>query len=183
MLHNLQLAHGERHCRHITTAPPANPYTPSCQQGNASSIAGAHPPSPCFGRPVLSPWENKDRTSGVSRFDVERLAIPDYHGKENGVGMLNAGYLQRCGYHMISSDDVVTCYNEIILGHWKIWDGWHNPVTNTWGPQVDCILLKSFKLFPFLESMATEDVVNFYDRFYELSTRHLFAIVPFNAIV
>ncbi len=114
---------------------------------------------------------------------MEHLAIPDYHGKENGVGMLNAGYLQRCGYHMNSSDNVVTCYNEIISGHWKIQDGWHNPVTNTWGPQVDHILLKSFKLFPFLESTATEDVVNFYNRFYKLLTSHLFAIMPFDAII
>jgi hypothetical protein len=34
-----------------------------------------------------------------------------------------------------------------------------------------------------LDSMATEEVVNFYDRFYTFSTCHLFAIMPFNAIV
>jgi hypothetical protein len=109
---------------------------------------------------------------------MERLAIPHYHGKENGVALLDTSYLV-----MISTDDVVTCFNDIILAHCQIQTMWHNPVANTYGPQVDCILLKSFKLFPVLESTVTEDVVNFYDWFQELSTSHLLAVMPFDAIM
>jgi regulator of sigma D len=77
---------------------------------------------------------------------------------------------------MILTKDVVTCFNDMISAHRCIWEFWHNPVMNTFGPQVDRILLKSFKLFPQLDSTATEDVVNFYDRLQELSTSHLIAI-------
>ena len=114
---------------------------------------------------------------------MERLAIPHYHGKENGVALLNTSYLVRCGFNMISTDDVVTCFNDIILAHCQIQTMWHNPVANTYGPHVDCILLKSFKLFPILELIVTEDVVNFYERFQELSTSHLLAVMPFDGIV
>jgi hypothetical protein len=111
------------------------------------------------------------------------MAIPDYHWKENGVGDLAPGFLAKCGYNMISINNVVTCFNEIIYAHRCIWETWHNPVANTYGPQIDCILLKSLKLFPNLESTATEDIVNFYNRFQELSTSHLLAVMPFNAIM
>jgi hypothetical protein len=122
------------------------------------------PSSPCLGGPILSPRKNKDRMSGVSCFNVGRLAIPHYHGKENGVALLNTSYLVRCGFNMISTDDVVTCFNDIISAHRRNRDTWQNQVAYTYGPQVDYILLKSFKLFPILESMVTEDIVNFYDR-------------------
>ncbi len=146
---------------------------------------GGRPPSPCLGGPILSLCKNKDWTSGVSRFDIERLAIPHYHGKENGVALLDTSYLVRCRFNMISTDDVVTCFNDIILAHRQIQDTWHNPMTNTYGLQVDHIFLKSFKLFPILESTVMEDVVivNFYDWFQELFTSHLLAVMPFNGIV
>jgi hypothetical protein len=60
---------------------------------------------------------------------------------------------------------------------------WHNPVANTYGPQVDRILLKLFKLFPTLDSTITKDLVHFYDRFQELTTSHLIALMPFDAVV
>ena len=84
---------------------------------------------------------------------------------------------------MVSLDDVVGSLNDIVTVHHRISDTWTNPSTNTSGPQVDRILLKSFKLFPTLESLATEDVVGFYDRFQELSTSHLLALMPFDSIV
>ncbi len=141
------------------------------------------PPSPCLGGPILSPCKKKDWMSGVSCFDVEQLSIPLYHGKENGVALLNTGYLVHCGFNMISTDDGVMCFSNIILAHCRIQDMWHSSVANTYGPQVDCILLKSFQLFPILELTTTEDVVNFYDQFQELSTSHLLAVMPFDAIV
>jgi hypothetical protein len=60
---------------------------------------------------------------------------------------------------------------------------WHNPVANTHGPQVNHILLKLFKLFPTLDSTITEDVIHIYDRFQELTTSHLIALMPFGAVV
>ncbi len=114
---------------------------------------------------------------------MERLAITLYHGNKNGVALLNTGYLVCCGFNMISTDDVVTCFNDIILARCRIRDTWHNPVANTYGPQLDPILLKSFKLFPILELAATEDIVNFYDQFQELSSSHHLAVMPFDAIV
>jgi hypothetical protein len=60
---------------------------------------------------------------------------------------------------------------------------WHNASSHTYGPQIDRILLKSFQLFPQLESMSTDEVVNFYDCFQELSNPHLMALMPFDSIV
>jgi len=84
---------------------------------------------------------------------------------------------------MVSSDDVVGSLNEIVAVHRRISDTWTHPSTNTSGPQVDRILLKSFKLFPTLQSLAPDDVVGFYDPFQELSTSHLLALIPFDSIV
>jgi hypothetical protein len=111
------------------------------------------------------------------------MAIPDCHRKENGVDDLTPGSLAKCGYNMISTNDIVSCFNYIITAHCCFWETWHNPIANTYGPKIDRILLKSFKLFPNSESTSTEDVVNFYGRFQELSTSHLLAVMPFNAIM
>ena len=101
----------------------------------------------------------------------------------HGVDPLTMGFLANCGFNMVSSDDVVGSLNDIVTVHRRISDTWTNPSTNTSGPQVDRFLLKSFKLFPTLKSLATEDVVGFYDRFQELSTSHLLALMPFDSIV
>jgi hypothetical protein len=139
--------------------------------------------SPHLGGPILFPRQQKDRTPGVSRFDVERLATPEYHGDKDSIVELTASFLRNCGYNMISTKDVVRCFIDIISAHRRIRESWHNLVTNTFGPQVDRILLKSFKLFPQLDSKATKDVVNFYNCLQELSTSHLLTIMPFNAII
>jgi hypothetical protein len=60
---------------------------------------------------------------------------------------------------------------------------WHNPIANTFGPQVNRILEKSLKLFPVLESTGTEDVVKFYDHFQETASDHLLALMLFDAIM
>jgi hypothetical protein len=99
------------------------------------------------------------------------------------VASLDTSYLVHCGFNMILTDNVITCFNDIILARRQIQDMWHNLVANTYGPQVDSILLKSFKLFPILESTVTEDVVTFYDQVQELSTSHLLAVMPCDAIV
>jgi hypothetical protein len=57
------------------------------------------------------------------------------------------------------------------------------PCQKKHGTQVDRILLKSFKLFPQLDLMATNNVVNFYNHLQELLTSHLLSIMPFDAFI
>ena len=140
-------------------------------------------PSHCTGGKILTPREHQERIKGANRFNIEGLAHPLYHGKTHGIDPLTMGFLANCGFTMVSSDDVVGSLNDIVTVHRRISDTWTNPSTNTSGPQVDRILLKSFKLFPTLKSLATEDVVGFYDRFQELSPSHLLALMPFDSIV
>jgi hypothetical protein len=119
--------------------------------------------------PVVTPHdsnqENKARKPGTSRLNILGLAMGKYHIDSNGVHMLMMGILVNCGYNRIVSEDVVTRYNDIIAAHHHILDLWHNPTAHTFGPQVSRILLKSFKLFPTLDSTGTDNVVNFYNWF------------------
>ncbi len=165
------------------TTVPTNPYTLDHRIHINTTKADVRPPTPCLGGPILTPLANKAQRTGVSRFDVERLATPEYHGRMNGVAILDAAYFERCGFNMISTDNVVMCYNNIISAHRCIQDCWINPHTNTYGPQVDRILMKSFELFPKLESTDTVDVVDFYDRFQELSASHLLAVMLYDGVV
>ncbi len=103
--------------------------------------------------------------------------------ERNGVPDLNPGFLKKCGYNMISLENVVTCYNTIITAHCCIHETWHNPTTNTYGLQIDRILLKSFQLFPKLDSSTTKDVINYYNHFQELAMGHLMAVMPYDTIV
>jgi hypothetical protein len=82
-----------------------------------------------------------------------------------------------------TSDDIVTCFNVIISTHKGVYQLWTNTTSNTSKPQVDCILQKSLKLFPALDSTSTNDVVDFYDRLHEVSSSHLIAIMPFDAVM
>ena len=168
---------------HPVSRPPQitpPPYTPTA---SAEAPIVDRPSSPSTGGTLLSPRANQERTKGVNRFDIEGLAYRPYHGKTHGVNPLTMGFLANCGFNMMSSDDVVGSLNDIVTVHRRISDTWTHPSNNTSGPQVDRILLKSFKLFPTLKSLATEDVVGFYDRFQELSTSHLLALMPFDSIV
>jgi hypothetical protein len=59
----------------------------------------------------------------------------------------------------------------------------HHTTANTFGPQVNRILQKSLNLFPVLDSTLTADAVEFYDCLQETAADHLFALMPFDAIV
>ena len=168
--------------RPVTRPPHITPprYTPPAYAADPTVV---RPPSPSNGGKVLTPREHQECTKGVNRFNIEGLAHPPYHGKTHGVDPLTMGFLGNCGFNMVSSNDVIGSLNDIVTVHRPISDTWTNPSTNTSGPQVDRFLLKSCKLFPTLKSLATEDVVGFYDRFQELSTSHLLALMPFDSIV
>jgi hypothetical protein len=78
------------------------------------------PTSPCLGGPILLPRTHQDRTKGINRFDIESLAHPHYHGREDGVKTLTAGFLKRFGYNMLSSDNIFRSFNEIIAAHCRL---------------------------------------------------------------
>ena len=174
-------------------SPPVNPYTPS----RTLAAPTITPPrvettytddfpadmAPNNGGPILSPRAQEDRTRGRNRFDLAAMANPPYHGNADGTRQLTFGFLENCGYNTLTSDDIVGSLNEIIALHGRIRDTWFNASANTYGPQIDRILLKSFKLFPTLDSVATADVVDFYDRLQELSNPHLLPLIPFDSII
>jgi hypothetical protein len=125
------------------------------------------------------------RTLGASRFDVMKLASAEYHYGMDGVEDLNEKFIQDCGYGIVKAtvEDVVVCFNDIIMVHRKVRDLWHNSYAHTLGPQVSTILTKHVKVFPELESLVVEEVVAFYDRLQEVGSNYLIALMPFDAIV
>jgi hypothetical protein len=133
--------------------------------------------------PRLGDREHRARQLGVSRFDILGLAHSTYHAGADGFPTLTSGVLCKIGYNKISSSDVVSCHNDIIAVHRRILELWHNPVSHTFGPQVDRIITKSLKLLPTLASLTTENVVDFYDRLQESTTGLIIAIMPFDAIM
>jgi hypothetical protein len=133
--------------------------------------------------PRLGDREHRARQLGVSRFDILGLAHSTYHAGADGFPTLTSGVLSKIGYNKISSSDVVSCHNDIIAVHRRILELWHNPVSHTFGPQVDRIITKSLKLLPSLTSLMTENVVDFYDRLQESTTGLIIAIMPFDAIM
>ena len=114
-----------------------------------------------------------------------RLATEAYHVGMDGCAILAEDVLQDCGYAHIkaSVEDVVVCYNDIIMVHNKVRELWYNAYAHTLGPQVDKILHKSILVFPKLTSMRVEDVVGFYDHLQEVSMGYSLALLPFDAIV
>jgi hypothetical protein len=125
------------------------------------------------------------RTLGASCFDVIQLATKDYHGGMDGVVNLMEEDIRVCGYGQVkaTAEDVVVCYNDIILAHRKVSELWHNGYTHTFGPQVDKILQKFLSVFPRLESTRVDDVVAFYDRLQEVTLGYIIAITSFDTIV
>jgi len=125
------------------------------------------------------------RTLGTSRFNVIRLVTEEYHVGMDGCATLTEDVLQDCRYTQIkaSVEDVVICYNGIILVHNKVRELWYNAYAHTLGPQVDKILHKSISVFPKLASMRVEDVIGFYDRLQDVSMGYSLALMSFDAIV
>ncbi len=83
---NTRHAYKESCQRCLAMGPPANPYTPmqlprvdmamSAVVGALGDLGHNCTHSPCLGGPILSPQQQKDRTPGVSRFDIKQLAPP-----------------------------------------------------------------------------------------------------------
>ena len=173
-------------------APVVSPYRPSLRQKTIpKALHGSHPasrptvnttPPPtsvqraCIRGGAITSPRHSDRaihplSLGASRFDVICLVEKDYHAGMDGCDNLTEEFLQDCGYAHIKAliQDVVVCFNDIILVHNKVRELWYNAYAHTSGPQVDKILHKSISVFPQLASMRVKDVVGFYDRLQEVS--------------
>jgi hypothetical protein len=138
--------------------------------------------------PIISPC-NQDRDSCArelcaNQSDITTLANAPYHcGINEGINPLTSSVLATIGYNNIGLEDVIACHNNIIDTHCRTLQWWHNPTANTFGPQVNCILQKSHKLFPVLESTLTADAVEFYNQLQETALDHLLALMLFDAIM
>jgi hypothetical protein len=164
------------------------------QSAHRSAIDTSHTPPRdqhprVVGGAIISP-QHSDRAIhacllGASCFDVIRLVTGDYHISMDGCEALTEEILQDCGYSHIkaSVEDVVVCFNDIILVHNKVQELWYNAYAHTLGPQVDKILHKSLSVFPKLASLKVDDVIGFYDCLQEVSMGYSLALMPFDAIV
>ena len=125
------------------------------------------------------------RTLGASRFDVMKLASEGYHSGMDRVDILTERFIQDCGYGIVKAtmEDIVVCFNNIIMVHRKVRDLWHNNYAHTMGPQVSTILSKHIKVFPKLDSLGMEEMVDFYNRLQEVGSNYVIALMPFDAIV
>ena len=79
-------------------------------------------------------------------------------------------------------DDILLCFNEIILIHKVVVQGWRNPWTQFCGPVVEYILEKALPVFPRLHSLDVADAVKFYDGLQKISMRYLLPLMPFNSV-
>ncbi len=132
----------------LPNQPPGRSPPPPAHGSSRSTVPTEHTPvTPLTGGLISSPCnmdrERHARQLKASRFDISALAHSDYHGGCDGFSYITAAYLQSCGYTSFSSDDVVTCFNDVILAHERVYTLWTNTTTNTAGPQVDRILQKS----------------------------------------
>jgi hypothetical protein len=141
------------------------------------------------GGPIRSPRasdrERLARSLKTSRFDLAALAHSDYHGGSDGVSALTIGFIHECGYDSISveaSEDVLLCYNDIILVHRKVVAGWTNYRTGRSGPTVEYIIEKALVNFPKLRNQDARAAVDFYDKLQKLSAGYLLPLMPFDAI-
>jgi hypothetical protein len=180
-----------QHPPQTATPPRDTPANPSAHPQTATPPqyipVASHDSTTTPGGPIVSPRqgdrEGQARRLGASRFDIVRLATPDYHIGTHGVAMLTHAILVKCGYNQIASSDVVTCHNDIIAVHRRVWELWYNPSSHTYGPQVERIVTKSLKLLPTLDLAATETMVDFYDRLQESASGLAIAIMPFDTVM
>jgi hypothetical protein len=86
-----------------------------------------------------------------SHFDLAGLAHADYHVDEDGVEVLTKRIISNCGYksiHVDHPDDILLCYNEIILLHKVVVQGWRNPWMQFCGPLWNTPLRRRFQSSP-----------------------------------
>ncbi len=135
--------------------------------------------------PCLVDRAHYARKKNKSHFDSAGLAHADYHVDEDSVEVLTKCIISNCGYkstHADHPDDIPLCFNEIILLHKVVVQGWRSPWTQFCGPVVEYILKKVLPVFPCLYSLDVADAVKFYDGLQKISMRYLLPLMPFNSI-
>jgi hypothetical protein len=106
-------------------------------------------------------WERK-----TSRYDIVNLATPRYHGNDKGVMVLSEKFICNCGYNSFSPEsmeEVLFCYNDIMMVHQKVIAGWVNSCSGQSSPSVKYILEKALNL-PELHYPVALEMVDFYDK-------------------
>jgi hypothetical protein len=140
------------------------------------------------GGPIVSPCHSNKakhvQTLGAGCFNIIKLATKEYHVGMDGVSTLSKKLIQECGYGTVKAtvEDIVVCFNDIIMVHHRVHELWYNSFAHTMEPQVK-ILSKSLSVIQKLTTLKVEDVVNFYDRLQEVSMNYAIALMPFDAVV
>ncbi len=99
--------------------------------------------------------------------------------------LLKEKIIHNCGYksiHVDHPEDILLCFNEIILIHKTVVQGWRNPWTQFCGPVVEYILEKALPVFPRLHSLDVADAVKFYDGLQRISMCYLLPLMPFDLV-
>ncbi len=99
--------------------------------------------------------------------------------------VLTEKIIHNCGYKSIHADhleDILLCFNKIILIHRIVVQGWRNPWTQFCGPMVEYILEKALPIFPCLHSLEVADAIKFYNGLQKISMRYLLPLIPFDLL-
>jgi hypothetical protein len=125
-------------------------------------------------------WEQK-----TSRYDIANIATPHYHGNDKGVMVVTEKFICNCGYKSFSPEsmeEVLFCYNDIMMVHRKVIRGWVNSCSGQSGPSIKYILEKALINFPVLHYPVARKTVDFYNKLQKLSAGYLLPLMPFNLI-
>ena len=122
----------------------------------------------------------------VGLFDIAGLATMAYHSGPHGVPKLTVHFIHNGGYqsfsNMVSPKDVLICFGKIQKIHRKVTQSWYNPHTLVSGPSVALILDKGLQAPPKLCTLDVQDVVEFIDKFQDLSKDYLLPLMPFDVV-
>jgi hypothetical protein len=102
--------------------------------------------------------------ANVSCFNIAALCDPHYHGGPDGLSILTIPDIRAHGYMLITSDNVMLCYNDIISMHSKALELWTNTRTQHSDPSIESTVKKAIlTIFPKLDSITSAKLMLFYD--------------------
>jgi hypothetical protein len=85
--------------------------------------------------------------ANASHFNIAALCDPHYHCGTDDLSILTIPDICACGYMLITSDNVMLCFNDIISMHSKVLESWTTPVPNTVAHPLSISLKRLFQLF------------------------------------
>jgi hypothetical protein len=103
---------------------------PSATGEDAFMVVGGPIVSPCHSNRAMHA-----QTLGASRFNIIKLATKEYHVGMDGILTLSKKLIQECGYGTIKAtvEDIVVCFNDIIMVHHRVRELWYNSFAHTMG--------------------------------------------------